>query len=31
MKKTVILHHLIKINKNNKLKNIFCGSCMFNN
>lgn len=31
MKKTVILHQLIKINKNNKLKNISCGSCMYNN
>ena len=31
MKKTVIIHQLIKINKNNKLKNISCGSCMYNN
>ena len=31
MKKKVILHHLIKINKNNKFKNISCGSCIYNN
>lgn len=34
MKKTVILHQLIKINKNNKnnkFKNISCGSCIYNN
>ncbi len=31
MKKTVIIQQLIKINKNNKLKNISCGYCMYNN
>jgi hypothetical protein len=31
MKKTATLHNLIKINKNNKLKNISCGSCIYNN